>query len=125
MRSSQRGVTEPTAHLPAAAQEMEYITLPGTDLKVLRICLGTMQFSDSWEWPMEQAVRAQTVPWQLAAAPPNKKACTRASARGMIEPRPPAKARATRCAGTKHGVVPAHHATPTAGPATSCLRYWR
>ena len=31
---------------------------------------------------MEQAVRAQTVPWQLAAAPPNKEACTRASARG-------------------------------------------
>jgi aryl-alcohol dehydrogenase-like predicted oxidoreductase len=32
---------------------MEMITLPGTTLRVSRICLGTQQFSDNWEWPME------------------------------------------------------------------------
>ena len=28
---------------------MEYVTLPGTDLTVSRICLGTMQFAGSIE----------------------------------------------------------------------------
>lgn len=40
---------------------MEYITLPGTDLKVSRICLGTMQFSNSWEWPCDQATATAVV----------------------------------------------------------------
>jgi hypothetical protein len=32
---------------------MEMIVLPGTSLRVSRICLGTQQFSNNWEWPME------------------------------------------------------------------------
>ena len=40
---------------------MEYITLPGTELKVSRICLGTMQFSNSWEWPCDQATATAVV----------------------------------------------------------------
>jgi aryl-alcohol dehydrogenase-like predicted oxidoreductase len=40
---------------------MEYITLPGTSLRVSRICLGTMQFSNSWEWPCDQATATATV----------------------------------------------------------------
>lgn len=46
---------------------MEYITLPGTDLKVSRICLGTMQFSNSWEWPCDQATATAVVDAALAA----------------------------------------------------------
>ena len=36
-----------------AGAAMEMITLPGTSLRVSRICLGTQQFSNNWEWPME------------------------------------------------------------------------
>lgn len=46
---------------------MEYITLPGTDLKVSRICLGTMQFSNSWEWPCDQPTATAVVDAALAA----------------------------------------------------------
>jgi hypothetical protein len=38
---------------PPRRAAMEMITLPGTTLRVSRICLGTQQFSDNWEWPME------------------------------------------------------------------------
>jgi hypothetical protein len=40
---------------------MEYITLPGTALRVSRICLGTQQFANSWEWPMDQETATATV----------------------------------------------------------------
>ena len=40
---------------------MEYITLPGTNLRVSRICLGTQQFANSWEWPMDHAPATATV----------------------------------------------------------------
>ena len=33
----------------SARNNMEYVTLPGTDLKVSRICVGTMQFAGSVE----------------------------------------------------------------------------
>lgn len=46
---------------PAERLAMEYITLPGTELKVSRICLGTMQFSNSWEWPCDQATATAVV----------------------------------------------------------------
>jgi aryl-alcohol dehydrogenase-like predicted oxidoreductase len=46
---------------------MEYITLPGTELKVSRICLGTMQFSNSWEWPCTQAQATAVVDAAMAS----------------------------------------------------------
>ena len=32
---------------------MQMVTLPGTTISVSRVCLGTQQFSNNWEWPME------------------------------------------------------------------------
>ena len=46
---------------------MEYITLPGTGLKVSRVCLGTMQFSNSWEWPCDQATATAVVNAAISA----------------------------------------------------------
>jgi hypothetical protein len=51
----------------AAKKKMEFITLPGTELKVSRICLGTMQFSNSWEWPCDQATATAVVEAALGA----------------------------------------------------------
>ena len=56
---------------------MEYVTLPGTDLKVSRICLGTMQFAGSVEagttdvtWgAMDQPTVNATVKAALEARP--------------------------------------------------------
>ena len=46
---------------------MDYITLPGTSLRVSRICLGTQQFANSWEWPMDQATASAVVSAALDA----------------------------------------------------------
>ncbi len=48
-----RGSLSDTHTARASGAAMEMITLPGTSLRVSRICLGTQQFSNNWEWPME------------------------------------------------------------------------
>ena len=57
----------PDARHSAMGSRMEYIKLPGTDLRVSRICLGTMQFSNSWEWPCDQATATAIVRAALAS----------------------------------------------------------
>ena len=45
---------------PAPVAPMEYTTLAGTDLRVSRICLGTMQFAGSSEG---NALNAADITW--------------------------------------------------------------